>query len=67
MKSTETRYFVMLVDGARGAPLPMVEDHETGRVALFNSEDAAERAGEANPLGAAFGYEVYPWAHEPTQ
>lgn len=54
-----SKWFVMLVDGMeRKRPIPMVNDDD---IALFESEDEAIRLAKANPLGAAFGYEVYEW------
>lgn len=52
------KYFVMLV-GADGKPLPMVDEDKS--VHLYDSEEEAETAGAQNFLGQANGYEVYPW------
>ncbi len=32
-----------------------------GDVAMFSTHTNAERAGEENPLGAAYGFEIVSW------
>lgn len=54
-------YIVILV-GGRGQPLPMEDENE--HVALFLSEEAANAAGRANGLGAAYGFEVIEWPYD---
>lgn len=68
-----TRYFVMLRNGsADDVPVPMVKgfpadaptwdaDSWSDELVLFETEAAATAAGDASPLGVAFGFEVYPW------
>ena len=59
-RRTQERWFVMLVDGHRLGPVPMVDEDE--KPMLFYSEDEARRVAQQNPLGGHFGYEVFPWA-----
>lgn len=49
-------WFVMLRAGRQGI-LPLVHADET--VALFETEEQAAVEAEKNPLGHAYGYEVY--------
>lgn len=64
-----SKWFVMLSDNA-GRPLPMLEAGDTpvtgnyfdDKVALFDSEEAAEEAASHNPLALQNGHEVYAWA-----
>ena len=67
-----TRYFVMLHNGSSDFPVPLVKgfpadapvwdaDSWSDDVVLFDTEVAAVTAGRGSPLGAAFGFEVYPW------
>lgn len=55
-------FFVMLRQ-QDGSPSPLVtyDEGEDGTVVLFQSEAAAQAAGDSNMLGRAFGYEVFPW------
>jgi hypothetical protein len=57
MKTLE-KFFVMLRYQNQSGVAPLVG--ETGEVALFNSRSLAEQAAIENPMGFAFGYEVFP-------
>lgn len=60
-------FFIML--NMNGHPVPLVrgpaDDGENpfddDMVMLYPTEDEAEWAAMRNPLGAARGYEVFPW------
>lgn len=56
--SDKPKWFVMLC-GNDGTPIPMMRDDDD--VALFDSEEEAMRNASWNPLGEAFGYEVFEW------
>jgi hypothetical protein len=56
-----TGWFVMLKN-ARGGPMPLVTEDDV--VILFDSQKAASDAGKANPLGEAFGFELYEWGQK---
>lgn len=51
-------YFVMLCD-QRDKPVPMVNDK--GEVALYDFMADANDAADNNPLGKAYGYQVFEW------
>lgn len=50
-------YFVILNHQKDGLYLPLVDDDD--RLAMFESEIDATVAGNENPLGNAFGFEVF--------
>ena len=58
-------FFVMLVDGERKRPLPMMNDED--QVAVFKSRSTAHVLGRKNPLGKAYGFKVFPWPFEPAE
>ena len=59
----KTRYFVMIRNASRDNwPLPLVDESED--VVLFDNEREANAAGLNNPLGNAYGFEIYPWPPE---
>jgi len=55
--------------GGKSHPVPLVRGDTEYKgiagwddgIALFDSEYAAEAAGNANPMGLARGFEVYGW------
>jgi hypothetical protein len=53
------KWFVMLRSQSGEFPLPLVDLED--EMALFDSEDAAQAAGQKNMIGDAFGFEVYRW------
>lgn len=55
----QSKWFVMLNQGNE-TPAPLVDD--TDNVKLFDSSSDAESAARENPLGKAFGYDVYEWS-----
>ena len=64
-----TKWFLML-RGYDGIPIPRLEPggdavDSGGQVALFNSREQAEAAGQSSPLGETRGYEVYEWEETP--
>lgn len=60
MRKTEGSLFFVMLDSGNRTPVPLVDDDEN--VALFDTESEAESAGRRNPLGNAFGYDVYEWS-----
>ena len=52
------KWFVIL-RGQNDQPLPMVSDEDW--LAVFGTEAEATEAAEQNPLGKAYGFEVYSW------
>lgn len=56
----EYGWFVVL-SGGNGPPLPMTNDDEYNSLALFASEEEAIEAARTNPLGKAYGFQVYSW------
>lgn len=54
-------WFVM-VDQGNKTVAPLVDTENTENVALFDTELEASEAGRRNPLGNAFGYDVYEWS-----
>ena len=50
-------YFVILNHQKEGTYLPMVDDDE--KLEMFDSEISATVAGNENPLGSVFGFEVF--------
>ena len=61
-----TKWFLML-RGYDGIPIPRLEpdgdvvDRWEPGIALFDSPEQAEAAGQSSPLGEARGYKVYEW------
>ncbi len=55
------KYFVILRQH-NDLPVPMVEEDKT--LALFDSEDDADNAGNSNPLGEAYGWITFVWIVE---
>jgi hypothetical protein len=57
-----TRWFVVF-RYQNGSPLPMLSFIDAGwpELALFDTEEEAQRAGSENILGKAYGFEVYEW------
>lgn len=53
----EKPYFVILNHQKDGLYIPMVDDNNN--LAMFASETDATVAGNENPLGNAFGFEVF--------
>lgn len=53
----EPSWFVML-DTSHG-PIPMTDIDQN--LKLFNSWEEAEQSAALNPLGRAFGWQVYHW------
>lgn len=53
------RFFVMLTHPTHGHPVPVTDDGTT--VALFESEQHADRAMARHSAAQAWGYEVYAW------
>jgi hypothetical protein len=54
------KWFVMLRSNNGGEfPIPLVTLEDD--VVLFDSAKEAERAGKANIIGGAFGFEIYQW------
>jgi hypothetical protein len=53
------KWFVMLRSQTRTLPIPLVDLEDD--VVLFGSEEEAAKAGQKNPIGEAFGFEVFPW------
>lgn len=54
------KWFVMLRSATRTLPIPLVDLEDD--VVLFGSEESARKAGQRNPIGEAFGFEVFPWS-----
>lgn len=57
------KYFVIL-SCQNGKPTPLLsglEDFDTD-IMLFDTEGDAAKAASSNPLGKAFGYQIYDWA-----
>jgi hypothetical protein len=50
-------WFVML--NLNDRPTPLMDDDT---VALFETEDEADKTGYKNPLGKARGFKVYEWS-----
>lgn len=53
---TEIRWFVIVWDRGHARPLPIIDD---GYLVLFPNLSDAEKAGEENPLGFAYGYDCF--------
>ena len=53
------KWFVMLRSQTRTLPIPLVDLGDD--VVLFSSEESARGAGQRNPSGETFGFEVFPW------
>jgi hypothetical protein len=53
------KWFVMLRSQTRTFPIPLVDGEDD--VFLFSSEEEANKAGNANPIGEVFGFEIFPW------
>jgi hypothetical protein len=51
-------YFVMLRSQG-GFPLPLIDLEED--ICLFDSHEAASKAGRQHIIGEAFGFTVYEW------
>lgn len=56
------KWFVMLRSQNRTLPIPLIDLEDD--VVLFDSEQAANEAGQKNPIGEAFGFEVFPWEED---
>ena len=56
-------WIVMLVDGERRRPVPLVNEDE--QVLVFKSRGVAEQRGAENPLGKAYGYRTLQWPYRP--
>lgn len=55
----ERNYFVML-EHPRGWPVPMIDSESAyDDLAWFETEDDARRCARQNPLGEAYGFEVF--------
>ena len=54
-------YWIVILRGQKGEPLPMHDGENIGRFALFETKAEAFRAGRLNPLGEAYGFSVYRW------
>ena len=54
------KWFVMLRSATRTLPIPLVDLEDD--VCLFDSDEAARKAGDKNPIGETFGFEVFPWS-----
>jgi hypothetical protein len=57
-KQRPVKWFIMLRN-ADGTPVPMINLAED--VVLFDSLEDAIKAGSANPIGEAYGFEYYAW------
>lgn len=53
--------WIVALNYGKGEPL-FLKDSD-GTTIIFDSEDDAEIAAQNNALGAARGYEVYPWPY----
>lgn len=53
------KYFVMLRH-PNGKPLPLTGEDDDFPM-MFETEEAAEKAGFDNGLGNAYGFEVFEW------
>lgn len=55
------KYFVML-NTANGLPMLMTT-HDNCVATIYNDEESAIADADNNPLGQAYGYEVYEWTY----
>lgn len=57
-----THGWIVMLRHQKGFPLPLVDDDMgDDRPKLFETEREAEMGAEENPLGEAFGFEIYEW------
>lgn len=53
----EKPYFVILNHQKEDVYLPMIDEDD--KLAMYETYEAATTAGEQNPLGEAYGFEVF--------